>query len=132
MAKCLILPHRGSAAAKKQGSKLLITRKSRFNTHSQPHPPQTPAAFSKRLYRKCRSTLRLGCTPPGHFRYSSSVFRELSGKDHPTLADIFQDAVVGDGAADHGSRFTRQHNLRGSSSAMLTRLMPVVPLVTAA
>jgi hypothetical protein len=68
-------------------------------------PPHPPAASSKRLYRKCRSTLRLGCTPPGHFRYSPNVFRDLSGKNHPALTELFEDAVVGDGAAGHGSGF---------------------------
>jgi hypothetical protein len=59
---------------------LLRSTKNAFNTHSQPHPPQTSAASCKRPYRNCPglglfrqiSPTRL----PGQSRYGTTVSRE--------------------------------------------------------
>lgn len=49
------MPHKRTPVNLEQVSCILpLTDTSRFNSHSSPHPPQTPAASFKPLYRKRR------------------------------------------------------------------------------
>ena len=57
----------------------------RFNTHSPPRPPQTPAPSFKRPNRKCPGptfSAAPGPHAPGHFRLSHSVSRGLAAPRH--------------------------------------------------